>query len=101
MLQKLVRVDHVKSRVVKLQRVDITNRERNVVLAATLTQFISLDDHSSLRVNANDPPGRNAFGQIDGDGARPAANIQQLLSWLERIKKVAGGVLGSSPYVAA
>ena len=85
-LQQLVRVNHVKSRLVELQRVGVTNRECDVALAAMLTQFVSLDDDGALRVNANDAPGGNALGQVDGDGAGPAADIKQFLSGPEGVE---------------
>jgi len=99
-LEQLVRVDHVKSRVVKAQRVHISNRELDVRPVAALTQFVSSSDHLALRVNADDPPGCHALGQVHRDSAGPAANIQQIQSRLERVEKVGCGVLGCSPGVS-
>ena len=44
-------------------------------------------------------PGRHAGGQVDGDRARAAADVEQVEPGAQRGQQVAGGVLGGAPAV--
>ena len=97
-LQHLVGVDDVERVVVGRERVDVADLERDVHPARVgggprLGQRIGGD------VDAHHPAGRHAGGQVDGDRARAAADVEQVEPGPQRREQVAGGVLGGAPAV--
>ena len=70
MLQHLVGVDDVERVVVRCERVDVADLEGDVDTGA-LSGRPRLRQRVGGDVDAHDPAGRHAGGEVDGDRARP------------------------------
>lgn len=98
-LQHLVRVHDVEAPVRELQRVHIPDAEVDILhLLAGGVGPRRLERRGEV-FNAGEVPRWHELGEIYGDGARPAPNIEDLHVWFDGGQEVGDGVLGGAPGV--
>ena len=100
-LKHLVRVHHVERSVAERQPVDVTGLEPEVGQAPAVGLGLGLGQHAGRRVDPGDLAVRHPGGQVRGDRARAAADVQYVHARLQVPQQVAGRVLGGPPPVRA
>ncbi len=96
-----MRMHDVEGRVLDVERVDVARREAHCVGAALGAQRLGLRDHLVGTVDADDGARRDACGEIQGDRAGPAADVEEVETGFEAVEEVRGGVLRGAPLVTA
>src|SRR5439155_16673028 len=100
-LQHLVRVHDVERRSGKRQRVHVAGVEGDAVDPGGACRVTRAVEHFGLTVDADDRSRCNPPRDIDGDGPRPAADVEHARPRRERVEEVARGVLRGAPPVRA
>ena len=100
-LEDLVSVDHVEASGLPVERVHVPDREGHVVHPLRAGVGSGLCDYQRLPVHAEDPPGSDDAGEVDGDGARSAADVEDVHTRTQMVEKVTGRVFGGTPPMAA
>lgn len=101
-LQHLVADDDVKGLVWELQRVGIALDKVDVGHALFRGELAGLDEHGGGVFQAGDVAlGQVVCGQVDGDCAGAAADVEDFEGGLEMGEQVGGGVCGGAPGVGA
>lgn len=94
-------VDHVEGVVGELQRVHIGGAELDVFQAAFGGDLRRRLHHARRRFDGGHPAGGDQLGQVGGDGARPAADVQEPRSRTQMAEQIRRGVLRGAPAVRA
>lgn len=100
-LEHLVGVDHAEGVVRVVQRVHVRDREAGVLQPPRGGRGPGPLHDLRRPVHAGDVALRYPFRQIGGDGARPAADVQDPHVGPQGTEQVGGGVLGGAPGVRA
>jgi hypothetical protein len=93
-LQDLVGVDHIETAVVELEGIDIPDGRGQVRQPALVGQAFHLTQDGRLPLERDHLARRHLGGEIDGDGARPAADVEQALVGAQPRDEVGRGVGG-------
>lgn len=94
-------VDHAEGVVREVQGVHVRDPEIDVVQAAFGGHGAGLVQDSRGVVDGGDVAFGDQFRQVCGDGARAAADVQDLHVGLQRVEQVGGRVGGRAPGVRA
>ena len=95
-------VDDVERRVLEIERVDVTGRERDVdVRGARRAARSPAQSTSSARSIPTHPTGRDTRREVERDRSRPAPDVEEVEAGLEPLEEVAGRVRRGPPLVAA
>ncbi len=94
-------VDHVEGVVGQVERVHVSDDEVDVAHAAPLELDPGQVEGLGGGLQRGDPARRDERGEVGGDGAGPAADVEQAHPRLEVAQQVAGGVLRGAPAVRA
>lgn len=101
-LEHLVADDDVKGLVWEWESVGIALDEIDVGDALFRGELAGLDQDGGSVLQAGDVALRQMLGgQVDGDGAGAAADVEDFEVWLEMGEKIGGGVCGGAPGVGA
>jgi hypothetical protein len=96
-LEDLMCMDHVERRIGDIERVHVADGE----LDPGLVQRPRLFDDLGRRVDAEHATGRDQRGELDGDRARTAPDVEQVQAGPKVWEQVAGRVLRRAPPMAA
>jgi hypothetical protein len=97
MLEHLMRVHDVKRAVVRLEGVEVADRELDVRTAAGIAACLL--DHIGRRIDAEDTSGRNPPADVSRDRARPAPEVEHAGAGCEVRCEVRGRVVERTPLV--
>jgi hypothetical protein len=97
-LQHLVGVDDVEGVFGQIQRVHVTDGELGLDTGSS-GRGPRLRERFGGDVQPEHPARSDAGGEVGGDGARTAADVEQVEPRAQRRQEVGGGVLGGAPAV--
>ena len=97
MLEHLMRVHDVKRGVVRVEGVEVADRELDVRTTAGVAARL-LDD-GGRRIDAENTSGRNPPADVSRDRARPAPEVEHADAGCEVRGEVSGGVVDGTPLV--
>ena len=101
MLQYLVGMHDVEAVGWEVERVDIADGEVDGAAAAAL-RFLTGERESVVgHLESGDAAGSDALGEVDGDGARAAADVEQTLCAAELRQQVCRRIIGRTSAVRA